>query len=171
MRGISIDDLIEKIRWAKERICTILGTEHEANNPDSFSIILGRLRLLDHEAECTRNVWISGNDEVEKIGPVLEISIQHDDSKTVVVLDRVGGIVDGSLLSFRGAELAIVLPEAGNMAVVPAELLSKGSRKAVRPIDILRIGVMVSQNREHGPFEVGSEHFVDTGLGVLNILP
>ena len=55
------------------------------------------------------------------------------------------------------------------MIVIPTELFSKRARKAVRSIDCLGVGVVVSENGKHWAFDVRFEHAVDTSLSVLDV--
>lgn len=55
------------------------------------------------------------------------------------------------------------------MLVIPAELLSKGTGHTMRSIDRLRVGVVVTENREDWTFDVTPEHVENAGLGILYV--
>lgn len=55
------------------------------------------------------------------------------------------------------------------MIIVPAELFSKWSWKAMRTIDGLWASVMIAEHREDGTIDVRFEHTIDACLSVVDV--
>lgn len=54
-----------------------------------------------------------------------------------------------------------MLPQRGNVIIVPAELLSEWARETMRCVDSLRIGIVIAQHRKDGAANVLLKKLVD----------
>ena len=66
-----------------------------------------------------------------------------------MVLDGICGVMQFGLLGGFGIDPAVVFPKVRDVIVAPAELLAKGTRKLVRSVDGLWVGIVVAQDSEH----------------------
>jgi len=101
------------------------------------------LQLGDEPGLHARDVWVGGVDEVEEVGAVPEVGVERYDAQAEVVFDAVAAVVGTCLGGGGGGKPALVLPEPGDVVVVPAELLAEGVGKGVWRILGRGVGVVV----------------------------
>lgn len=168
MRTIPIHDLVEQIRRVRKRVRAIPSRKHVADDPNALVGVLRGLEFVDEEGECTRGVRAGGIDEIEVVPTVPEVSIQGDDAQAIVVLDGVSRIMSFRLRGGRSINPAVVLPQSGDVVVVPTELLAERTGQRVRGIDGFGVRVVVAEGGEDGPGDVVFEQVESGCLGVFD---
>jgi hypothetical protein len=145
MWGVALDDLVQHIRAVGHGVGPVPAAENVAHDPDALAGILGFLELLDEKAEHAREVGISCVQERVHVVVVIQIGIERDDAETQRMYDRVGGVVERCLGLSSRINPAIVLPQFGNVVVVPRELLAQRPVviNGVRSIQVVRASVVV----------------------------
>ncbi len=71
-----------------------------------------------------------------------------------MVLDGVCGIVQCCIVGGSFIKPSIIFPEISYVIIIPAELLSQWTRETVEALDILWIGIVISQHRKYGTVDV-----------------
>ena len=110
VRRVAIHYLIKQVGWVVERIGSVPARENVAHDPDPLASIFCGLQLPDHETERAREIRVVDVDEVVEVAVVPEIGIQGDDSKAVLIFDRIRGVVQLGFGCRGVVNPAVVLP-------------------------------------------------------------
>lgn len=140
-----------------------------SNNPDAFSSIFSSLEFANDEFKGPRNVRVGRIDKIQEVALVPKVAVKCNDAEAVVILDGIGAIVSASLGCGGSVDPAFMLPEAGNMVIIPTLLLTEWARKTVRGINGFWVGVMVTESGKQGTSDVVLEQVVESQLGVLGV--
>ena len=131
VRRVAIHDLVKEIAWIIQGIGAIPAGQDMVDDPYAFTSIFSLLELLNKECELTGYVGICGIDIVVEIIPIPKITVHGNDPYAILIKNRVGCIVKFRLLGSSIINPTVHFPQICHMIVVPAELLSKGTREAM----------------------------------------
>ena len=124
--AVAVDDLVEEIGWIGNGVGPVPACEDVAQDPHTLASVLGGLELLDEEGDVSAVVGVGGVDVIEEIGAVPEIGVECDDSELGVgwVIDTICGIVHSCFRGGCRCDPVVLLPECGDMVIIPALLLA-----------------------------------------------
>lgn len=155
---VPVHDLVERIGRSWQRVGSIPAGQDMTHHVCPRTVVFAFLQFFSEESEETKVVWLGRIDESEDVGSVPEISVESDDLEIRSVLNRVCTVMSvfvnvvpvhfyDSLLGYACClviDPAFLLPELGEMIVIPTELLLELAIESGRGVKGLLVRIVVS---------------------------
>lgn len=145
VRRVALNDASQRLGAVGQRVGAVPAREHVSDDPDALPCVLGALQLVNEKGEHAAEVRVRGLEQGKVVVFIVQVRVEGDDAQAERVADRVGGVVRPGRGGRRLVDPAVVLPQRGDVVVVPGQLVAEGPVvvDAVRHVEVVWVGVVV----------------------------